>query len=79
MITFIKAEECERQNREMEMRIEDLKEKTKEAEDLTDHQTEQEDKYDERLRRMHEELKVYSLFFQTTDYNLSTKGRRRPS
>ena len=36
------------------MRIEDLKEKTKEAEDLTDHQTEQEDKYDERLRRMHE-------------------------
>ena len=38
----------------MEMRIEDLKEKTKEAEDLTDHQTEQEDKYDERLRRMHE-------------------------
>ena len=49
-----KAEECERRNREMEMRIEDLKEKTKEAEDLTDHQTEQEDKYDERLRRMHE-------------------------
>ena len=42
----------------MEMRIEDLKEKTKEAEDLTDHQTEQEDKYDERLRRMHEELKA---------------------
>ena len=41
----------------MEMRIEDLKEKTKEAEDLTDHQTEQEDKYDERKRRMHEELK----------------------
>ena len=41
------------------MRIEDLKEKTKEAEDLTDHQTEQEDKYDERLRRMHEELKAW--------------------
>ena len=46
----------------MEMRIEDLKEKTKEAEDLTDHQTEQEDKYDERLRRMHE-VRVPEIIF----------------
>jgi len=41
----------------MEMRVEDLKEKTKEAEDLTDQQTHQEDKYDERVKKMSEELK----------------------
>ena len=32
------------------MRVEDIKEKTKEAEDLTDQQTTQEDKYDERVK-----------------------------
>ena len=45
------------QNREMEMKIEDLKEQTKEAEDLTDHQTKQEDKYDDRMKKLSEELK----------------------
>ena len=44
-------------NREMEMKIEDLKEQTKEAEDLTDHQTKQEDKYDDRMKKLSEELK----------------------
>lgn len=41
----------------MEMKIEDLKEQTKEAEDLTDHQTTQEDKYDDRMKKLSEELK----------------------
>ena len=39
-----------RQNNEMEMWVEDIKEKTKEAEDLTGQQTTQEDKYDERVK-----------------------------
>ena len=39
------------------MKIEDLKEQTKEAEDLTDHQTKQEDKYDDRMKKLSEELK----------------------
>jgi chromosome segregation ATPase len=41
----------------MEMRIEELKEKIKEAEDLTDSQTKKEDDFDERVRKLSEEGK----------------------
>ena len=64
------------------MRIEDLKEKTKEAEDLTDHQTEQEDKYDERLRRMHEELKArfnHTLNFWRWNNDFNPDKRKKTS
>ena len=52
-----RAEEVESRNKEMEMRIVDLKDKIKESEEITDAQTLKEDEYDEQIRKLSEKGK----------------------
>ena len=53
-------------NKEMECRIQDLKEKIKDQEELTDKQALKEDEFDEKVKKLSEENKeaeVSSLYF----------------
>ena len=53
-------------NKEMECRIQDLKEKIKDQEELTDKQALKEDQFDEKVKKLSEENKeaeVNSLYF----------------
>ena len=53
-------------NKEMECRIQDLKEKIKDQEELTDKQALKEDEFDEKVKKLSEENKeaeVNSLYF----------------
>lgn len=56
-------------NKEMECRIQDLKEKIKDQEELTDKQALKEDEFDEKVKKLSEENKeaevnscIFSLF-----------------